>query len=167
LTPEAVSGNAALIAAFYAAFRQRDHATMAECYAPDATFRDPVFGELAGWRIGAMWRMLCERATDLDISVSGISADAGRGSAHWEAKYPFSGTGRRVHNRIDAFFQFRDGLFTRHDDKFSLHTWAGQALGWRGVLLGWSPPVQNTIRRRAADGLDTFIRKNGLDRDAR
>ena len=72
-----------------------------------------------------------------------------------------------MHNRIDAFFHFRDGLFVRHDDKFSLYTWAGQALGWRGVLLGWSPPVQGAIRRRAADGLDTFIRKNGLARDTR
>jgi ketosteroid isomerase-like protein len=167
LTPAPGATNAALIAAFYAAFQQRDHGRMAGCYAPDATFTDPVFGQLTGWRIGAMWRMLCERATDLAISVSGIDADAERGSAHWEARYPFSGTGRRVHNRIDAFFHFRDGHFARHDDKFSLYTWAGQALGWRGVLLGWSPPVQNAIRRRAADGLDNFIRTNGLDRDPR
>jgi limonene-1,2-epoxide hydrolase len=167
MTPEPAPGNAALITAFYAAFRQRDHATMAGCYAPDARFTDPVFGQLTGWRIGAMWRMLCERATDLEISVSAIEADAGRGSAHWEAKYAFTGTGRAIHNRIDAFFHFSNGRFLRHDDKFSLYAWAAQALGWRGRLLGWSPPVQTAIRRRAADGLDNFIRKNGLDRDTR
>lgn len=167
MTPELASRHAALIAAFYAAFQQRDHLTMAACYAPDATFTDPVFGQLTGWHIGAMWRMLCERATELEIAVSGIEADTARGSAHWEAKYPFTGTGRRIHNRIDAFFHFRDGHFVRHDDKFSLHTWAGQALGWRGLLLGWSPPVQNAIRRRAADGLESFIRKHGLEHDTR
>ncbi len=135
MTLEPASEHAALIATFYAAFRQRDHATMAGCYAPDA---------------------------ELEIAVSGIEAHAERGSAHWEAKYLFTSTGRRVHNRIDAFFHFRDGRIVHHGDKFSLYTWAGQALGWRGLLLGWSPPVQNAIRRRAADGLDTFIRKNGL-----
>jgi hypothetical protein len=94
LTLEPASEHAALIATFYAAFRQRDHATMAGCYAPDA---------------------------ELEIAVSGIEAM------------------RSV----------------------------ARPTGKRSLLLGWSPPVQNAIRRGAADGLDTFIRKNGLDRDPR
>ena len=31
------------IATFYEAFQRRDGATMAACYTPDATFRDPAF----------------------------------------------------------------------------------------------------------------------------
>ena len=42
--------HAGLIRAFYAAFQARDHRTMAECYAPDAMFTDPVFGQLVGRR---------------------------------------------------------------------------------------------------------------------
>ena len=37
-----------LIERFYAAFGRRDGKAMAACYAPEATFRDPVFGDLKG-----------------------------------------------------------------------------------------------------------------------
>jgi len=86
--------NADLIRAFYAAFARRDHVTMAGCYGPGATFTDPVFGELSGPRIAAMWRMLCERARDLHIEVSGIHADANRGAAHWDGRYTIASTHR-------------------------------------------------------------------------
>ena len=91
---------AEVIRRFYAAFQRRDHAAMAACYAPDATFSDPVFPALRGPAVGAMWRMLCERGTDLRIEASGIEADSARGSARWEAWYTFSATGRPVHNII-------------------------------------------------------------------
>lgn len=151
-----------MIRAFYDAFRRRDHAAMAASYAPGATFRDPVFGELAGWRIGAMWRMLCERATDLAIAATAITAEGAAGSAHWEARYTFRATGRRVHNVIDASFEFREGRIHRHTDRFNLYAWARQALGLKGVLLGWTPPVQRAIRAQAARGLEAFIARHGL-----
>ncbi|HVH33578.1 MAG TPA: nuclear transport factor 2 family protein, partial [Tahibacter sp.] len=59
---------------FYRAFQRRDGATMAACYTPDATFRDPVFA-LQGERVGAMWRMLCERGKDLRVEFSDVRAD--------------------------------------------------------------------------------------------
>ena len=60
------AGNCELIERFYRAFQQRDAATMAACYAPHATFRDPVF-TLAGAQVGTMWRMLCARGADLHV----------------------------------------------------------------------------------------------------
>ena len=81
---------------------------MAACYAPDATFRDPAF-DLAGAEVGAMWAMLCARGKDLALEWRDVRADDRAGSAHWEARYTFSVTGRPVHNVIDAAFTFRDG----------------------------------------------------------
>ncbi|HKV73147.1 MAG TPA: nuclear transport factor 2 family protein [Gemmatimonadales bacterium] len=153
---------AELIRRFYDAFARRDHAAMAACYAPEAKFHDPVFGHLEGWRIAAMWRMLCERATDLSLTADQITADGERGSAHWEARYTFSATGRRVHNVIEASFRFADGRIIDHVDRFDLYRWSRQALGWKGWLLGWSPVVQNSIRSQASRGLESFIRKQGL-----
>jgi ketosteroid isomerase-like protein len=153
--------DAEVIRGFYAAFQRRDHASMAACYAPDATFSDPVFGDLRGARVGAMWRMLCERASDLRVEASGIEAGEGRGSARWEAWYTFSATGRPVHNIIQASFQFQNGRIVRHTDRFDLTAWARQALGLKGLLLGWTPFVQNAIRAQAARGLEAFIRKQG------
>jgi len=151
-----------LIRSFYGAFQRRDHAAMAACYAPDAAFSDPVFQDLRGARLAAMWRMLCERGKDLRLEVDGIEADSAHGSARWEAWYTFAATGRPVHNVIQASFQFRDGLIRQHTDAFDLYRWARQALGLKGILLGWTPPVQNAIRVQAARALDAFIRKHNL-----
>ena len=101
--------NAELLTGFYAAFAAKDGASMATAYAADAQFSDPVFTDLRGSEVGAMWQMLCSRAADLHIEASAITADDENGSAHWEAWYTFSKTGGKVHNVIDATFEFRDG----------------------------------------------------------
>ena len=150
------AANAALINRLYEAFARTDGEAMAACYAPNAHFSDPVFTDLNGPEVGAMWRMLCERASDLEIVHSAVEADGARGSAHWEADYTFR-TGRKVHNVIDAGFRFEDGLIADHIDSFDLWKWTRQALGPIGVVLGWSPPVQGKIRSEADAGLREFM----------
>jgi SnoaL-like domain len=150
------AANRALVEGFYAAFARRDHRMMAASYARSARFSDPVFQELYGPRIGIMWRMLCERATDLRIECGPVDADETTATAEWQAWYTYSATGRRVHNRIAARFALQGGLIHRHDDTFDLHRWARQALGMKGLVLGWAPPVQGAIRRQAARALDAF-----------
>jgi ketosteroid isomerase-like protein len=146
--------DAELIERFYAAFGARDGAAMAACYAPDAVFSDPVFGELRGAEPGRMWVMLTGRAQDLAITLESHSAsDDGSGAAHWLADYTFTTTGRRVHNDVRARFAFRDGLIAEHHDDFSFHGWARQALGPAGLLLGWTPMLRNRVRAQARAGL--------------
>jgi hypothetical protein len=136
---------------------------MAACYTPDADFHDPVFTHLSAWRVGAMWRMLCERATNLRIQMDNVRVGADAGAAHWEAWYTFTQTGRAVHNRVDASFVFQNGKIRHHTDSFDLHAWARQALGLKGLLLGWTPVVQRAIRAQAARALEVFCERNGLD----
>ena len=145
--------NAELIRRFYAALARRDAATMIACYAPDATFSDPVFPALDAPGVAAMWQMLCARGKDLHVVASEVEADASAGHAHWVATYPYSATGRRVVNRIDATFAFRDGLIVRHDDRFDLWGWLRQALGLKGVVLGWLTPVKRAVQAQAARAL--------------
>jgi hypothetical protein len=159
---ETVNRHIALIDRFYRSFQQRDYRGMIACYHPDVAFSDPVFTDLRGWRAAAMWRMLCERGTDLALTFAGIAADDQGGRAHWEATYTFGAARRKVVNIIDAEFGFADGLIIRHRDRFNLWRWAGMALGAQGALLGWFPPVQNAIRRQAGRSLEEFIRKHGL-----
>ncbi|HEU4729797.1 MAG TPA: nuclear transport factor 2 family protein [Kofleriaceae bacterium] len=148
--------NAQLIESFYTAFQRRDPDRMLACYAPDVWFTDPVFRDLRGPRVIAMWRMLGERATAREITFSNVRADDRTGSAHWEARYVFSPTGRKVHNVIDATFELRDGKIVRHIDRFDLWRWAGMALGARGKLLGWAKPIQNAIHRTAMRSLEEY-----------
>lgn len=148
--------NAALITRFYQAFQKRDAAAMAACYHPEVRFSDPAFPDLRGPQAGAMWTMLCARGKDLRLEFRDVQADDHRGRAHWEAWYSFTATGRKVHNIIDAEFEFRDGLILRHTDRFDFHRWAGQALGPAGKLLGGFGFLQAKVQKMAAKGLAEF-----------
>lgn len=150
-----MSRESELIETFYQAFQRRDGAAMAACYAPDASFRDPVF-ELRGADVGRMWRMLCERGKDLRVEFSAVQAADNRGSADWQAWYSFSKTGRQVHNIIHAEFEFRDGRIAKHVDSFDFWRWSRQALGPAGLLLGWTPLLRNKVRTEALRGLEKF-----------
>jgi uncharacterized protein len=150
--------NRALIERFYEEFGRRNGAAMTAAYAPDAHFHDPAFGDLEGEEIGAMWRMLTGRATDLKIELREHEADEESGSAHWIARYTFS-TGRPVVNDIQAAFRFADGLIVDHVDDFDFRRWAKQALGPTGHLIALLPPLRAKARAKALDQLATFRRE--------
>jgi ketosteroid isomerase-like protein len=151
------SQNKALIENFYRAFKQKDHQTMAECYHPDAYFKDEAF-ELKGKEIGAMWHMLCVRGKDMTMEFSVAESD-GNVSAHWEPKYSFSQTGRLVHNIIDAEFEFKEGKIIKHIDRFNFWSWSRQALGAPGLLLGWSSLLRSKVKKMAMGNLNKFMLK--------
>ena len=142
---------------FYRAFAARDGATMAACYAPGATFTDPVFGTLDADDAGAMWRMLTGRAEDLRVEVSEQQADDRAGSARWIARYTFTQTGRSVVNDVRARFRFADdGRFAEHVDEFSFWRWSRQALGPPGLALGWTPILRSKVGSQARESLRTY-----------
>jgi hypothetical protein len=148
----------ATIERLYSAFAECNGTAMTACYAPDAHFHDPAFGDLHGDEVGAMWRMLTGRATDLEIELREHEASGDTGSAHWIARYTFS-TGRPVVNDIQASFRFReDGLIVDHIDEFDFRTWAKQALGPSGHLVALLPPLRKKAREKALDQLATFQR---------
>ena len=147
--------HAELIERLYRALQNRDGAAMAACYAPAATFRDPVF-ELSGERIGTMWKMLCARGADLRVEFEDIAADTARGRARWQAWYTFSAGGRHVHNVIDARFRFAGDLIVEHIDEFDFWRWSRQALGPVGLLLGWSPLLRAKVRAQALRSLERY-----------
>lgn len=146
-----------LIVKFYSAFQKKDAATMARCYHPGVRFSDPVFQDLQGSRAAAMWKMLCVRGTDLELTFGEVAAGDRHGRAHWDASYTFSLTGRKVLNRIDAAFEFRDGLIWRHQDTFDLWKWSTMAFGPVGQILGWTPFFAGKLRQESLAALDAFI----------
>ncbi len=151
-----------LIEKFYTAFQNKDAETMISCYHDDIIFCDPAFGELKGDDARTMWRMLCRNALDLKVEYSDISASLKKGSAHWEAWYIFSRTGRKVHNVVRAEFDFKDSKIIKHIDTFNLHKWATQAFGLKGRLLGGTNFFKNKLNQQANKMLKQFRDTNAI-----
>jgi len=152
--------NEQLITRFYEAFARRDFATMAACYHPKASFSDPVFTDLKGAKIAAMWHMLCLNAQDFSVQFDSLKAEAHTGSARWAARYKFSGTGRKVYNRIRAEFTFQDGKILTHRDRFSFWRWSRMALGGVGLLLGGTEFMRKRVQDNAGKSLAKFLEKH-------
>lgn len=149
--------NEELIETFYTSFQKLDAEAMILCYHSDIRFSDPVFPNLSASEVGDMWRMLCSQAKNFEVTFADVQADDRTGQAHWEARYDFSATGRRVHNRIDAEFEFQDGKIFKHTDAFDFWKWSSQALGPVGFLLGWTPMLRRKVEKQARERLERFM----------
>jgi hypothetical protein len=150
--------NGSIIKKFYEAFAALDAERMVEWYHNDITFEDPAFGVLRGEQAKNMWRMLCDSQRDKEFSIktSSIEYDDDRGTARWEAYYTFGKKNRKVHNVINAHFQFKEGKIINHVDKFSLYRWSRKALGLRGVLLGWTAFFRKKLNEKTRMHLSEF-----------
>jgi ketosteroid isomerase-like protein len=158
--------NALAIQRFYASFARVDVEAMADLYADDVRFDDPVFSLQGKDAVMAMWRMLCANITarggaDWSLAADGIRADDRHGEAHWAPTYRFSATGRLVHNRIAASFVFENGRVVRHLDHFDFWRWSRQALGTPGWLLGWSGLLRRKVQGQALARLLHYRERHG------
>lgn len=115
---------------------------------------------LRGAEAGRMWRMLCECGKDLKIEFRYVQADEHRGKAHWEAWFAFSATGKKVHNVVEASFEFRDGKIIRHTDQFDFRRWAFPVSSWaarhfsRTECTSWRPGNSSNTAGKAQEQLD-------------
>ncbi|MFC4634132.1 nuclear transport factor 2 family protein [Dokdonia ponticola] len=150
-----------IIETFYTAFAAKDPDAMTACYHKDIHFEDPAFGVLKGEKAGQMWHMLCnsQKGKEFHISFSNITCQEDKGTAHWEAQYEFSATGRKVHNKIKASFEFKEGKISKHVDSFSLRTWASQAMGFKGFLIGGTRFFKKKLQEKTKHALETYMSK--------
>ena len=149
--------NASLITEFYTAFAAQDYKRMAACYHDEIEFNDPAFGTLNGDQARAMWKMLIERS---EGKLKVVFSDVTSSSAHWEAFYVFTRTGRNVHNKIDASFEFKDRKIIRHHDHFDLWAWSRQALGLSGLLLGYTSFFRNKLQAQTRKLLSDYMQRS-------
>jgi ketosteroid isomerase-like protein len=153
----------ALIHQFYKAFQALDADAMKACYHPDIQFSDPAFPALKGAEAGAMWSMLTDTLKKSEgpwkLTCSNIMVKGNQGTCRWEAHYVLSLTGRKIHNIIDARFEFRDGKIYRHTDDFDFYRWARMAFGWKGMLLGWTSFFRAKVQGTVAARLRKFMER--------
>lgn len=147
---------------FYSAFNNLEPEVMTSLYHEDVVFEDPAFGQLKGDRAKAMWHMLCksQKGKSFRVKASNFREDRSIIKANWEAFYIFSKTGRSVHNKIKAQFEFKDGLIIKHTDDFNLHQWAWQALGLKGWLIGSFPFFKKQLQQQTNNALDSYLKND-------
>ncbi|RTZ06367.1 nuclear transport factor 2 family protein [Flavobacterium sp. GSP27] len=146
-----------ILTKFYSAIANADSPTMCNCYDSSIQFRDPVFGLLKGNDVCLMWKMLLEKSKgNITIKFSAVKADDYIGSVQFIATYNFSKTNRKVVNRIQAQFQFKDGLIIKHTDDFDIFKWSKQAFGITGYLLGWTGFFHKKIQEQALLSLKKY-----------
>lgn len=158
-----MNSNEQLIRQFYTSFKNLDVAGMQACYHDNIRFSDPVFSDLKGKEACAMWAMLTDtlkkNPAEWKLEVSNIRADETAGSCRWEAHYTFSITGRKVHNIIDAHFQFKEGKISNHTDTFDFYRWGRMAFGLTGILLGWTSFFRKKVQATAGKRLSAFLQR--------
>lgn len=143
----------------YGAFARRDGDGMAACYADAATFWDPVFLDLDGAGVRAMWRMLTSRATDLEVTLDGVDVDGDRATARWTARYTFAATGKKVVNKISSAITVAGDRVIKQRDSFDFPAWARQAFGFTGRLLGGTGFFRRKVQKTAAANLEAYRSK--------
>ena len=131
---------------------------MTACYAPGAHFRDPAFGDLEGDDIGAMWRMLTGRATDLKIELHEHEAGEESGSRPLDRPLHLLHRPPRRQRHPGQLPLRRDGRIADHVDDFDFRRWAKQALGAKGTLVALLPPLRAKARAQALGQLEAFKR---------
>lgn len=152
--------NEQIIEEFYSGFAAANSDTMNSCYHPEVVFQDPVFGVLQSQDVRDMWEMLIAKSGgNIAIKFSNVVSVGNTGTTNWTADYVFSSTNRKVHNVVQAQFEFKDGLIYRHVDFFDLYAWSKQAMGVKGTLLGWTPFFKRKIQQTALQNLRSFQRK--------
>ncbi|RZL44314.1 MAG: nuclear transport factor 2 family protein [Pedobacter sp.] len=154
-----MTANEQLIHSFYTSFKNKDYKGMQNCYAENSTFSDAVFKNLNSAQTKAMWQMLISKGKDFRIEFSNISSKKDIVTAHWDAYYTFSTTGKKVINKIDARFKIKDGKIIKHVDNFDFHTWSTQALGIKGFLFGWTSFLRKKVSKQAMKNLADFMKK--------
>lgn len=143
---------------FYEAFARRDGEKMAATYDDGIQFSDPVFPSLKGDEARGMWRMLCSRSKDLQVSYTIVDANEDEALVRWDAWYTFAKTQRKVHNVVHSELKLRGNRIVLHADDFDFWRWSRQALGPAGWALGWTPWLRNKVRAEAGGALAAFLK---------
>jgi ketosteroid isomerase-like protein len=147
-----------IVSRFYDAMKAKDTRAMADLYAINALFTDPVFPSLSGYEAGKMWEMLLKNSQDFDLEYTVLDANKDHAKVRWIARYTFSKTGRRVRNEVVSTFEFMDGKILTQRDRFNFKKWTRQALGFVPWLFSFTGVTQKKVQETAGRSLNDYIR---------
>lgn len=128
--------------AYFNAFQKQDTAAQGKLYAPDATFKDPIYDLKGRDPVVHMWTSLFKAGKDLTLSYKVLESNADGAKVSWTADYKVFG--RPVHNEAVTDMKVKDGQIVSQQDSWSWSKWAKQALPL-GPLVDF-PPMKAALR---------------------
>ena len=134
--------SAQVATAFYEAFQKKDVAAFEKLYAPEATFKDPIYDLKNRGQTLKMWTSLFKAGKDLKLEFKVLDSGPEGAKVKWTADYKVFG--RPVHNESITDMTIKDGKITQQKDDWSWSKWARQALPL-GPLVDF-PPVKAALR---------------------
>lgn len=118
---------------------RRDVRRLGALYLPDATFADPVLGELPRGAVTSMWSAFLAHVDSFELTVVERSVSVHVADVRWRADYRVSATGRRVSLDLATRLVCLGPRISRHEDRYDSWAWARMVHGMPGLILGWSP----------------------------
>ena len=142
VAPSAPPASPAEVAtAFYQAFQKQDVGAFEKLYAPQATFKDPIYDLKNRSQTLHMWTSLFKAGKDLKLDFKVLESGPDSAKVSWTADYKVFG--RPVHNESITDLTVKDGKITQQQDSWSWSKWAKQALPL-GPLVDF-PPVKAAL----------------------
>jgi hypothetical protein len=108
-----------------------------------------------------MWRMLCAATRDKGRADWKLETrDITDRSAHWDAHYRFSATGRLVRQPHRCRVRVRPARPDPAPPRpLRLLGLVAPGAGRRGLILGWTPMFRKQVRAKAAENLRRYLDK--------
>ena len=126
---------------FFSAFQKTDTATFDKLYAPNATFKDPIYDLKNHDEVVHMWKSLFATGKDLKMTYEVLESSGDKAKVAWKADYKVFG--RPVHNEAVSELTVKNGQIVQQQDSWSWSKWAKQALPL-GPLVDF-PPVKAAV----------------------
>lgn len=104
--------------------------------------------------------LLSQKKESTIITFNSIQASSEKGTVNWIAEYFYGEKKRKVINKVNASFKFKEGKIIEHTDTFNLWEWTKQAMGITGFLMGWTSFMKDKIQATTNKNLDDFIQKD-------
>jgi SnoaL-like domain len=112
----------------FRALASADIPEIKQCYTPDATYSDPVFGDLGAGSAQRIWPFILAhiQRAKWHFEIVDVGIDSAKISSRVD--FDFALTGRPVSLQIRSRVYERNSLITSHEDDFDLPAWSRMAL---------------------------------------